>query len=40
LRGGTGNSPPSGATILTGPWTTSGPFGFGVMVVISAIDEL
>ena len=30
--GGTGSSRPSGVTIRTGPWTTRGPLGFGVII--------
>src|SRR6266550_7315617 len=32
LRGGGDSSWPSGVTTRAGPWTTSGPLGFGVMV--------
>ncbi len=34
LRGGTGISEPSGAVMRAGPATISGPFAFGVMVVV------
>src|SRR5439155_11156367 len=40
LRGGTGSSRPSGVTIFTGPCTTSGPFGFGVIRVSSGMPQL